>query len=279
MHVFLDGKFLPEAQALVPVSDRIFLYGDGLFETVPCYDGVPFRWDAHMQRLAAGLKLMRLTLPFSTGELRDAAARLLSLDRLSDAVVRLTISRGSSARGYSPALAKTPRIVMTARALAPPAKLEWRLITSSLRVLSNDPLANIKTGSKVRSVLARAEAEDHGADEAIFLNERGEITEGAATNFFWIDGAIVCTPPLGTGILPGITRSVVLELCTELNIPSAERTAQPQAIHNCEGAFITVSTMGIVEAISLDDAPLRRSPVVGKLRDAYWELVRKETQV
>jgi branched-subunit amino acid aminotransferase/4-amino-4-deoxychorismate lyase len=130
----------------------------------------------------------------------------------------------------------------------------------------------------VRSVLARAEAEDQGADEALLLNERGEITEGAATNFFWVAEGVVCTPPLAAGLLPGVTRAAVLEVCAGLGIKTAERPITPGEAAACDGAFLTVSTMGIVEATALDGRSLQRSPIIGQIREHYTRLVHRETR-
>jgi branched-chain amino acid aminotransferase len=278
MVVFLNGEFVPEERAVVSVTDRSFLYGDGLYETLPFYGGVPFRWPAHMERLQQGLKLLRINIPFSGKELEHAAKRLLELNDMPDAVLRLTVSRGSGPRGYSMKSAQTPVVVMTLHPLPEQGKTEWRLITSSLRVLADDPLMQSKTCSKVRSVLARAEADDQGADEALLLNEQGEITEGAATNFFCIQDGVVCTSPLAAGLLPGVTRATVLEVCAELGIKTAERAITPGQAADCDGAFLTVSTMGIVEAVVLDGRNLRRSPLVSQIREQYEQLVRRETR-
>jgi branched-chain amino acid aminotransferase len=279
MHVFLNGDFVPEEQAVIPVSDRGFLLGDGLFETVPFYNGNPFRWDPHLQRLQQGLDVLRIKIPFAPKQLLGFARQLLELNKTAEVLLRLTISRGSSARGYSIKLAQNPVVVMTLHALPSPRKPEaWRLVTSTLRVLADDPIMNLKTGSRVRNVLARAEAEDRGADEALLLNQRGEITEGVATNFFCAQKGVLCTSPITAGLLPGVTRAAILEICRALKIQTAERPMTPAEVRASEGAFLSVSTMGIVEAISLDGTELRRTPLVAELRQAYWELVERETR-
>ncbi|MCI0350873.1 MAG: aminotransferase class IV, partial [Acidobacteriales bacterium] len=153
----------------------------------------------------------------------------------------------------------------------------WRLITSSWRVLSKDPLLESKTCSKVRSVLARAEAEEAGADEALLPNERGEVAEGAATNVFWVSDGCVLTPPLWAGLLPGVTRTAIVELCEERRSPTGEREITPKGLCAADGVFVTLSTLGVVEAMSLDGSPLKRSPLTRVLSNAYWELVRRET--
>jgi len=262
---------------MIPVDDRGFLYGDALFETVPFYSGVPFRWAAHLARLEQGLKLLRIALPFPAAKLEGSALELVKVNGMPDCVLRLTISRGSAARGYSIKLAHKPRVLMTLHSLPEKSVEGWRLITSSLRVLADDPLNQLKTGSRVRSVLARAEAEDQGADEALLLNERGEITEGAATNVFCFRRGGVCTPPLAAGILPGITRAVVFEICSRLGMDISEQPLTRSDLFAADGVFLTVSTSGIVEAVSLDARPLAQSPVITRLQAAYRDVVRAET--
>ena len=167
---------------------------------------------------------------------------------------------------------------MTVHPLPARSDKGWRLVTSSLRVLADDPVMQLKTCSRVRSVLARAEAEEQQADEALLLNERGEVAEGAATNVFWVDGQTVCSPPLAAGILPGVTRGVVFELCRTRQIEAVERSIQPAGLHEVEAVFLTVSTAGIIEATSLNGKPLRRHPIVNELKSAYWELVAAEAK-
>ena len=277
MHVFLDGEFLPLERAVIPVDDRGFLYGDALFETMPFYGGVPFRWAAHLARLEQGLKLLRIALPRPAAKLEGFASELVKVNGMPDCVLRLTVSRGSGPRGYSIKLAQKPRVLMTLHPLPKKSVASWRLVTSSLRVLADDPLNQFKTASRVRSVLARAEAEDQGADEALLLNERGEITEGAATNVFCIQRGTVCTPPLAAGILPGITRAVVFEICGQSGIAISEQPMTLADLFAAEGVFLTVSTAGIVGATSLDGRPLGQSAVIARLQAAYGDVVGAET--
>jgi branched-chain amino acid aminotransferase len=277
VHVFLDGELLPVERAVIPVDDRGFLYGDALFETMPFYSGVPFRWAAHLARMEQGLKLLRIALPYPAAKLEGFASELVKVNGMPDGVLRLTVSRGSGPRGYSIKGAKKPRVLMTLHPLPKKPVEGWRLITSSFRVLADDPVNQLKTGSRIRSVLARAEAEEQGADEALLLNERGEITEGAATNVFCVRRGVVCTPPLAAGILPGITRAVVFEICGHVGIEVSEKPMTSADLFTADGVFLTVSTAGIVEAVSLDARPLAQSPVIAQLQAAYGDVIRAET--
>ena len=280
MIVYLDGKFVPEAEAVIPVSDRAFLLGDGLFETLLVHAGRPFRWPQHWQRLVQGADFLRLKLPTDETRLGDAITKLIALNQTTAGILRLTVSRGSGVRGYSPRGADHPRVVITLHPLAPTpgaAPPTYRLITSSLRVPAGDAVANFKTINKLGNVLARAEAEAAHADEALLLNTDGDITEAAAANVFAIEGDRVCTPPIAAGLLGGVTRGVVLELCRALEIPVSETRLTPERLRASNGAFLTLSTLGLVAATSLDGHPLPHSPLVATLQAAYQKLLESES--
>lgn len=276
MIVFLNGKFVAEEKAVVSVFDRGFLFGDGVWEALLVKGGRPFAWDEHMQRLADGIAFLKLTLPFPTPRLRDFALQLIKRNRMPDCMLRLSISRGITARGYSPKGAVSPATVMTLHPL--PAREgqgmpRWRVITSSIRAAVNDPLRLFKTANKLPQVLARAEADAVGAQEAILLNNDGFIAEGTSSNVFWLEGDAVCTTPLPSGALPGVTRRAILDLCVKRKIKRREKNAKPAALHKSQGAFLTMTSMGVVEIESLDGRRLRRSPLVKKLSSAYQAML------
>lgn len=294
MLIFLNGRFVPEEQAVISVFDRGFLYGDGLFETMLVANGKPFRWTQHLERLRRGAELLKVTIPFPQDSLRDFAEQLIHKNNLPDSLLRLTLSRGVGIRGYSPKGAEHPVLVMFlypapihepgsaglptspgARQPIPPVK--WKLITSSLRLPAGESLAQFKTCNKLPQILARAEADAAGADEALLLNTDGFVVEGASSNLFWIDGDTVCTPPLAGGILAGVTRAVVLDICRSLGVKTRESNVTPEELKHRHGAFLSLSSWGIVQAISLDGGVLHPSPLIEKLRTSYWELVRAET--
>ncbi len=277
MHVFLNGRFVPEAEAVVSVFDRSFLYGDGLFETLRVHGGRPFAWAEHMERLQRGAEFLRLRVPYMPDELRDFAGQLIALNQMPEAVLRLTLSRGVGPRGYSPRGADQPVLVMTlhpAPAIDPLHPPQWRLITASVRLPAGEALAQFKTCNKLPQILARAEAGEAGADEALLLNTDGFVAEAASSNLFWVADGAVCTPPLEVGALPGVTRGVVLEICRELGLPTRQVSPRLEELRRAEGVFLTLSTLGAVEAVALDGAELARSPLVATSRVAHDARVR-----
>src|SRR5882724_1683421 len=151
MVVFLNGRFLAEEAALVSVSDRGFLYGDGLFETLRVVRGRPFLWDEHMERFAHGAVVLKLRPPLTSAEMRRAADRLIQFNASPNSVLRVTLTRGPGPRGYSPKGAESPTLAMTLHAAPRPggkSPAGVRLITSSFRVFADDPLASVKTCNK-----------------------------------------------------------------------------------------------------------------------------------
>jgi len=279
MFAFLNGNFLPEADAVVPLNDRGFLLGDGLFETVRVAGGKPFRFAQHLERLSRGADFLKIKLPFEPKEIQKFAAQLIEKNILPEAVLRLTLTRGVGTRGYSVKNCGTPTLAMTLHPLPPQnpkEPLQWSLITSSYRIPAGDAQASFKTTSKILNVLARAEAEDQGADEALLLNTNGEVAETAGGNLFWIYHDSVCTVPTGRGVLPGITRAVVLEICQSLGLASSKRVIKPEQLRNAEGIFVTQSAMGIIPVAAFDGQPVAPSPLVDQLAGAYDELLRRE---
>lgn len=274
MHVFLNCKFVSEERAVVSVFDRGFLYGDGLFEAVRIFNGKPFRWAQHMQRLRQGAQFLKIKLPFPPGELLAAALKLIAKNKMPDSVLRLVLSRGAGTPGYSPRDAKKPTVAMVLRP-APDSKkaAQWKLITSSFRLPANDPLAAFKTCNKLPQVLAKAEADAAGANEALLTNTNGFVVEAASSNLFWVKGRAIYTAPLMAGILPGVTREVVFEIAARLKIPVRETNIRCKELARVDGIFLSLSSFGIVEAKSLDGRILRKSPLVSRVASAYEEIL------
>ena len=280
MVVFLNGKFVPEADAVVPLNDRGFLLGDGLFETVRVANGKPFRFAQHLERLTRGAEFLKIKLPFTPRELQKSAEQLIAQNELADAVLRVTLTRGAGGRGYSIKNSGAPTLALTMHPLPPQNSdepVQWSLVTSSFRIPAGDALAAFKTTSKVLNVLARAEAEEKGADEALLLNTNGEVAETAGGNLFWIYQDHVCTVPTGRGVLPGITRAVVLEICQSLGLATNKRIVKPEQLRNAEGIFVTQSALGIIPVAAFDGQPVAPSPLVDQLAGAYYDMLLRES--
>jgi aminodeoxychorismate lyase len=276
MLVFLNGQLLPEAQAVVPVNDRGFLLGDGLFETMRVVGGKPFRFAQHLERMARGADFLKIKPSFTPKELEKFASQLIEQNKMPDAILRVTLTRGAGGRGYNFHDDCKTTVVMTLHAAPPPENhIEWNLATSSFRVPAADPISSFKTTSKILHILARAEAKEKGADEALLVNTNGEVAETASGNLFWVYQDKICTVPTGRGVLPGITRAVVLEICHSLGLETNKRVIKPEALRNSKGIFITQSALGIIPVSSFDGEPVAPSPLADQISRAYHEMLTK----
>ena len=282
MLVFLNGQFVPEARAVVPANDRGFMYGDGLFETMRVCGGRPFRLAQHLERMMRGADFLKIKCPFKPGELSNFVGQLIEQNHMPEAILRVTLTRGLGERGYTPPNGSKPTVVITLHAVPPTDAenpLQWRLVTSSYRVPADDPLSSFKTLNKLTHIMARLEAVEKGADEALLINTNGEVAEAVSGNLFWVAEGKICTVPANGGALPGVTRAAVLEICRTLGLPTSQRAIKPAALRKREGLFITQSALGVVPVTALDGKPVRSSPRVGQISCAYDELLAPPVSV
>lgn len=280
--VMLNGRLAHESQAVISVFDRAFLYGDGLFETMIIWEGRPFRWEQHWERLQRGLALLRLCLPFDAQAVAAQITQLLEANQARHAVLRMQVSRGAGGRGYSPPATASPVLVLSTHPLEPVAPGQpqtWRLHTASLRLPPAHALAGVKSCSKLWNVAARLEALEHGDEEALLLSAEGCLAETAAGNLFWWAHGRLHSPPLTAGALPGITRQVILELAHRWNWECRETLTGPETLAQSEGVFVTNSVWGVIEAVTLDGRPLPRSPLIQQCHAGYWAMVARESEV
>jgi len=276
MIVFLNGQFVSESLAVVSINDRGFTYGDGLFETMRVVGGKPFRLAQHLERMVRGAEFLKIKLPHAAREISHFADELIKQNEMPDSILRIILTRGPGPRGYAPADAGPPTVVITLHP-TPPAATDttatWSLVTSPYRIPASDMLSSFKTTNKLLYVMARAEATERGADEALLVNTNGEAAETATGNLFWVYQDKICTVPTGRGVLPGITRAVVLEICQTLGLQTNKRVIKPEALRNSEGIFVTQSALGIVPVSVFDGEPVRPSPLVDQIACSYDEML------
>lgn len=209
MKLWLNGRLEAATQARIDPADRGFLLGDGVFETMAAKAGSVPELALHYARLQTGAALLRLPVPISQSALAAAIQDLTAANGLADAALRLTLTRGAGPRGVLPAANATPTLLLTTSPLpepAPPA----RLVVSSLRRDETSPLSRIKSLNYLPSLLARLEAAEQGADEALLLNHAGRVAEASAASLFVCQQGQWMTPPVSEGALPGIRRAVLL---------------------------------------------------------------------
>jgi branched-chain amino acid aminotransferase group I len=287
--IYLNGSLVPRSEARVSVSDHGFLYGYGLFETMRSYNGKIFLLDRHIDRLRSSASYIGLSATLDKIDVAGACMDTLKANNLVDARIRLTVTGGDSDNLPWEGKAGQPTVVVTARPYHgfSPEKYEqgFKIGIASVRRCKESRLTRIKSTSYLTSVIARIEAAAQGLDEALLLNDDGYVAEGGSSNVFFVRSSRLVTPSIGSGILPGITRELVIELAEGLNIGVTEGTVGIAVIRQCEEAFLTNSVMGIMPMTAASDKSGRAviigsgkaGPVTRKLMNAYKERVEKET--
>lgn len=240
----------------MPLDDRGLLLGDGLFETMLAVDGVLPRLTAHLDRMAAGSAV--LNLPFE----REEAERLVRTAAPAEGrfAVRLTLTAGSGGRGLDRPAAPVPRLFATAAPSAPPTT-PATLVVAETRRNEGSPAARLKTLSYLDNVLARAEARAAGADEALMLNNRGQVACAGAANLFWIEDGRLFTPRLDCGVLAGVTRARLMA-----SRPVEEVAVGIEALERADALFLTNSLIGARPVSRLGDRIFGEHPMVERLR-------------
>ncbi|CAO3409906.1 aminotransferase class IV [Azospirillum largimobile] len=262
MTIWLNGHLLPAAEARIDPADRGFTLGDGLFETIRVKDGVPRHLTRHLDRLAAGTALLRLPLPYDTATLADAMTALIQATGLTDGVLRLTLSRGTGARGVLPPPDARPTALMTAAPAAHMTAPVAAVIARSTRRNEHSPLSRLKSLNYLDSILARQEAAERGADEALLLNCAGRLAESSIANLFLSTGGRLLTPPVDDGALPGIRRALILE-----RHGAEEAPLTPDDFARADEAILT-NSLGLRPLLSVDGAPVgsgSAGPVLARL--------------
>ena len=278
--VYLDGKIIPLRDAAVSATDYGFLFGYGLFETMRTYGGSVFRLERHLSRLyACGVKL---GIPIDTDGCKKAVERVLQANGLRDARVRLTASIGAGSLAPDPASCGKPTILVTAMPYVPYSQEAYEkgfcAVVSSIRRNSQSPIPAMKTANYLESLLARREAHAAGADDALLLNERGQLAEASASNVFLVSKGVAKTPRVSCGILPGITREAVLELGLQLSLKIAEEDIRLDEIHTADEAFLTNSLIEVMPLTAVSGKKLgsgNPGAITRQLMSAYKALVAR----
>ncbi len=279
--VWVDGRLLPAGEPHIPVRDRGFTLGDGVFETVRVRESTLLNAGRHLSRLRASAEIIGIPVPLSDTQLLEAAHETLHANGLSEAALRITLSRGvQKARGLLPTPEASPTLVLDARSFdGYPEELYsrgMRAITSSIIRNERSPLAGAKTLSYLENVLARREAALEGADEALLLNTSGRVAGTSAANVFLVSGNLVRTPDLVSGALPGTMRALVLqELAPSLELDILEEPLTPEDLLAGTEAFLTNALLGVMPLTVVDRRPIgngRPGPVTALLRQtvARW---------
>ena len=274
MKVWCNGAIVDETDVRISPFDHGLLVGDGVFETMRVYRGVPFAWRRHLERLVASANGLGLTVP-PAEELRAATDEVLDANDLEEGRLRLTITGGpaplGSERGDAP-----PTVVVAATPMKP-----WPFSETVVSVPwprnERGATAGLKTISYAENVRALAYARAHGAGEAMFCNTRGELCEATGSNVFLVRDGTVVTPAADSGCLLGVTRALVLELCADDHQAVEERAVAPDELASADEAFLTSSTREVQPISRVDDRalPAVPGPMTQRLAEMFTELVAR----
>ncbi len=283
MKVYINGKFYPKEEAKVSVFDHGYLYGDGIYETLRVYSGVVFKVEEHLKRLNLSAMAMSLALPLDDNGIYKAVHDAIRENELSDAYIRVSVSRGPGEIGLDPDLCPEPTLVIIAKPLVPypPEHYERGVKVSVVQTRRNHPECldpSIKSTNFLNNIFAKMEAKRAGAYEGVMLNHAGFVAEGTVCNVFMVKDGRLITPPLIAGILEGVTRGLCMRLAESAGIKVYEELFTEGQLWVADEVFITNSMMEIMPVAKVDDHTIkdgRPGEVTGRLMRAYKEEVAR----
>ena len=278
----VNGNVVPAEQACVSVLDNGFTFGDAVYETLRTYGGRPFHLDRHLERLRASSARLGFGAPFGDEVFTRRLDELLARAGNEESYIRIILTRGEGDISYRFDRVKGPTLVMVVKPFEPPPERDYvegiPVVIASVR--RNHPRAldpAIKSNNLLNNILAVREGQSRGATETILLNDGGEVAEGASSNVFVVKGGRVSTPPLAAGILSGITRRLVLDLCRDAGIPAGEETLRVADLLAADEVFITSTTKEAAPVTRIDGKPVgsgKPGPVHRRILQAYREYAR-----
>jgi len=283
LKVWIDGKLYDKDDAKVSVYDHGLLYGDGVFEGIRVYNGRIFKAADHLTRLWDSAKTIRLTIPYSKEEVKAAMEQTIRANNFTDCYVRLVVTRGVGYLGLNPNKCPRPTLFVIADLIEmyPKEVYENGMAVITASVIRNHPNAispRVKSLNYLNNILARIEAADAGVSEAIMLNHEGNVAECTADNIFIVRNGTVSTPTITDGILEGITRNTIIELCARMGVPCFEKTLQRHDLYIADECFLTGSAAEVVPITRIDGRVIGSGapgPITRKLSEAYHRHIRE----
>src|SRR3989338_1624054 len=284
MKVYLNVKFVDESQAKVSVFDHGLLYGDGVFEGIRSYDGLIFKLKEHIDRLWESAHTIMLKIPMSKDEMIKAVIAALRANKLKNAYIRLVVTRGAGDLGLDPRKCPKPTTFIIADKIA---LYPERFYKQGLEIVTVPTQRNIaealnpqvKSLNYLNNILAKIEAQNAGAEEAIMLNSQGYVAECTGDNIFIVKKAALLTPPIYAGVLKGITRGAVLDLAKKAGIPAKEEMLTRHDLFNADECFLTGTAAEIIPVVKIDGRTVgtgKPGPVTKKLQAAFRQLTKTD---
>ena len=282
--VYISGKLYDKTDAKISVFDHGLLYGDGAFEGIRSYSGRVFRLKAHVDRLYESAQAIHLQIPMSREEMARAIRETLAENKLSDAYIRVVITRGAGSLGLDPRKTTDPQVIIITNyiSLYPEELYEHGLKIITAGTTRNHPNAvnpRIKSLNYLNNILGKIEATQAGCLEALMLNPQGEVAECTGDNIFVVQRGQIHTPPIDAGILEGITRGAVIELAHAAGYAVIERTMHRLDVYKAEECFLTGTAAELIPVVECDGRVIgdgRPGPITRELRERFHVLVREE---
>lgn len=282
MKIWMNDRLVDEADAKVSVFDHGLLYGDGVFEGIRVYGGKIFELKAHLKRLFESAKVIRLDIGMSMEELADATKKAVKANGVVDGYIRLVITRGIGDLGIDPFVCGKAGIIIIAAAiqLYPQELYEIGLKVVSVSTVRCHPLAlapQVKSLNYLNNIMAKIEAVDRGAGEAIMYNHLGFVAEASGDNIFVIKNGVISTPPPEAGSLCGITREVVMRLARETGYEVVEKNLTRTDLYICDEFFLTGTAAEVISVVDIDGRVIgdgKPGEITETLRKKFFEYAR-----
>ena len=257
MLIYIDGEFLPKAEAKVSVFDHGLLYGDGVFEGIRSYNGRVFKLDEHLERLYDSAKSIMLQIPISIETMKETVLETLRRNHLTEAYIRLVVTRGVGDLGLDPDKCPKPSIIIIAdKIVLYPQKFYedgLEIVTVSVRRNYAEAInPRIKSLNYLNNILAKIEGKQAGAEEVLMLNREGYVVECSGDNIFWIKNETLVTPPGHIGILEGVTRNSVIGLARDAGMKIEERVFTRHDLYIADECFLTGTAAEVIPVVKID---------------------------
>jgi len=284
MVIYLDGKYVDSAEAKVSVFDHGLLYGDGVFEGIRIYGGNVYRLDDHLERLEMSAKALMLAVPLDRAAMSEVVCETCRRNNLKDGYIRLVITRGVGDLGLAPWLCEKPSLFIIASKISLYPQEHYdnglSIVTVPTRRIAPDALPpSVKSLNYLNNILAKIEARQAGALEAIMLNQQGYVAECTADNIFVIHKGTIITPAASAGALKGITRATIFDIAQELGIPMKEADLTRYDVWCADECFLTGTGAEVIPVVKLDGRVIgtgKPGPITGRLLTSFRKRVLVE---
>lgn len=284
MQVYIDGAFVDAADAKISVFDHGLLYGDGVFEGIRLYQKCVYRLEEHLERLEYSAKAILLKLPLSRRELSEAVCESCRRNGLVDGYIRLVVTRGAGNLGLSPASCKRPGVIIIADKiqLYPPEVYAKGLAIVTVPTRRVNPAAlspSIKSLNYLNNIMAKMEAAQQGALEAIMLNDQGYVSECTGDNLFLVHKGVILTPDVANGALKGITRQSMFDLAKDLGLTLFERNLTRYDVWCADECFLTGTAAEVIPVVAVDGREIgdgKPGPITMRLLDGFHARVASD---